>query len=607
MDVKNIDVEKFTISHLLNSEESWVYKIPRYQREYKWKVREWEALYDDLNDNAPGHFLGSIIYITRSNTISEHTYEVVDGQQRLTTISLFFAALYAELEPYLGQLDDDQKHDVNILKRRLVSKDSKKAVRLVPQRQKQNQADYMGLLSELGIAQSEKSPKNAGNRRIYKAYNYFRKRIHELCKTASDPVAQIFEINEKLTKALIVAISVPSQSDAYKLFESLNNRGTPLTSIDLIKNMLLACVDDENGDVDECFNEWTNILDLIGDDDAVQERFFRQNYNAFRRQLNLPFVKDERAYPLGAIATKSTMLDIYEHLVKKSPTKFINELKQSAEAYSKILLVNTDGMSSGLRRSLLDLQRVQGAPSYILLLYLLKNQGALNITDGALIRTNDLLVKFFVRRNLTNTPPTMDLARLFMAFISTIETQSWEGERILKELKCKLIASTADDSAFEQALSGPVYEDNTDLVRFILCMLAQDGMTAESVDLWKRAPQSGQYIWTIEHIFPQGKNIPPCWVDMIANGDVEKAQEYRSEHVHKLGNLTITGYNSNLSNLSFQDKRDRVDKNGNPIGYKNGLNLNKDVCDKSEWTVDCITTRTKALANWIVRKFKLSD
>lgn len=129
-------------------------------------------------------------------------------------------------------------------------------------------------------------------------------------------------------------------------------------------------------------------------------------------------------------------------------------------------------------------------------------------------------------------------------------------------------------------------------------------LTNESTDLWHKTG-SGQYVWTIEHIFPQGRNIPPCWVDMIAEGDSSKAKEYRSEYVHMLGNLTITGYNSKLSNFPFEIKRDRKDQNGNFIGYRNRLNLNADVCNKDRWTVDDILARTDALARRIVAKFNI--
>lgn len=100
-------------------------------------------------------------------------------------------------------------------------------------------------------------------------------------------------------------------------------------------------------------------------------------------------------------------------------------------------------------------------------------------------------------------------------------------------------------------------------------------------------------------------NIPKAWVDMIADGDRNKAQEFQALYVHTFGNLTITGYNSSLSNKSFEEKRDRKDNSGKYIGYRNGLNLNADVADKTAWTVDAIKARTDSMVEKILAMFQL--
>lgn len=133
-------------------------------------------------------------------------------------------------------------------------------------------------------------------------------------------------------------------------------------------------------------------------------------------------------------------------------------------------------------------------------------------------------------------------------------------------------------------------------------------MTPENwTDLWEQNIVSNKkiYVWTIEHIFPEGVNIPDKWVEMIANGDKELAQTYREEYVHKIGNLTISGFNSTLSNKSFVDKRDITNKKGNYIGYKNGLEINKPLADKDNWTVEDIKSRTTTLVTELIEMFKL--
>jgi len=216
----------------------------------------------------------------------------------------------------------------------------------------------------------------------------------------------------------------------------------------------------------------------------------------------------------------------------------------------------------------------------------------LELTNAHLTSIVELLVRFFVRRNLTDTPPTRDLTRLFMTVIDKIS--ELRADAIPQSIEQQLVAVSATDEAFKRKLEGPIYEENSGVTRFILCALAEQAMTKESwVDLWRF--ENKQFVWTIEHIFPQGENIPQSWITMIADGDEIKAKEIQQTHVHKLGNLTISGFNSALGNKSFEDKRDRVDRQGRAVGYKNGLKLNEDLAAAAGWSVGQIDSRTDKL------------
>jgi possible type I restriction-modification system protein len=130
-------------------------------------------------------------------------------------------------------------------------------------------------------------------------------------------------------------------------------------------------------------------------------------------------------------------------------------------------------------------------------------------------------------------------------------------------------------------------------------------MTQETwTDLWRRTDKK-VFMWTIEHIFPEGQNIPESWVNMIADGDKELAKQYLEEYTHKIGNLTITGYNSTLGNKSFEEKCDRKSKDGQRfIGYKNGLDINREIATMDKWTVDDIKTRTATLVDELMKVYK---
>ena len=106
-------------------------------------------------------------------------------------------------------------------------------------------------------------------------------------------------------------------------------------------------------------------------------------------------------------------------------------------------------------------------------------------------------------------------------------------------------------------------------------------------------------------MFPEGENVPEDWVEMIANGDRERAQDYREKYVHKLGNLTVTCYNSKLSNMSFERKRDRKDENGKYVGYRNGLEINKEIAEKDSWTINDIKERTEKLTKELLEMHRL--
>ncbi|KAF1704222.1 DUF262 domain-containing protein [Pseudoxanthomonas kaohsiungensis] len=598
------DVKNFPISQLFDIEARVVYAIPRYQREYTWGSKAWESLFDDLLDNDPGYFLGSIICINHTtDTLAIQRLEVVDGQQRLTTLSLLFAALYQALRVQDKDLDDDQRVELINLKRKLVLKKGDDELRVIPQIQNRNLDDYRAVLAEAGVIGHVDTPSYAGNRKIFKAYRYFQSRIRAMLDGHEDRIAPIMTFLEKVSQASLVKIEVASHADAYTLFESLNNRGVPLTAIDLIKNKLLARLEiDEPGKVDRYFDIWKKLLEDLGDDYAVQERFFRHYYNAFKDRLNAPFRKEEdkRKDPLGPEAKRSNLIQIYEKLINENAEQHLKDIREAGRLYALMLGRNEDPTWAALDKPLQDLDRIQGAPSHLLMLYLLMQRQTLGLDSTQLSAVVRLLVCFFVRRNLTDTPPTRDLTRLFMSIVDRLSDKA--GDEVVITIRDTLLAVSASDDVFRGKLEGAIYEENAGVARFVLCALAEQGMTRETwVDLWRF--ENKQFVWTIEHIFPQGENIPEAWVDMIAGGDMTKAKGLQQVHVHRLGNLTISGFNSTLGNKSFAEKRDRTDRQGRPVGYRNGLRLNEELAKSDAWSVEQIEKRTAELVDRAVRLF----
>lgn len=601
-------VNNYPVSQLFDIEAGVVYAIPRYQREYTWSKSQWETLFDDVQENDPGYFLGSMICINQTtDTLAVQRLEVVDGQQRLTTLSLLFAALYQSLKLHEKDLDDDQRVELINLKRKLVLKKGDDQLRVIPQIQNNNQGDYRAVLSEVGVISPFDMPSYAGNRKIFRAFRYFQARIEIMVGDESDPLASIMEFLDKVSHACLVKIEVASHADAYTLFESLNNRGMPLTAIDLIKNKLLARLETtEPGKVDHYFDVWNRLLGYLGDDYSIQERFFRHYYNAFKDPLNVPFRKDEdkKKDPLGPMATRANLIQIYEKLINQDAKHHLQEIRAAGQLYALMLARNTDDAWAPLEKPLKDLDRIQGSPSYMLMLYLLVRREALSIDIAQLGKIAQLLVCFFVRRNLTDTPSTRDLTRLFMATIDKVANLM--GDAVVNAVRNELIAVSASDENFRTKLESAIYEENAGVTRFVLCALAEQSMTKETwVDLWKY--EGKLFVWTIEHIFPQGDNIPASWVTMIADGDMKEAKAIQETHVHKLGNLTISGFNSALGNKSFNDKRDRTDSKGREVGYKNGLKLNAELATAETWSVKQINARTNTLVGQVMSLFAATE
>lgn len=588
-------VYNYPVSTLLDIESGVIYAIPRYQREYTWSRAQWDALFDDLLDNEANYFLGSIICINQSqDALAVQSLELVDGQQRMTTLSLLLAAIYQSYnaQPNLAMA---QQIELYNLKHKLVLKKKPDQPRLIPQVQNHNQQDYFAVLGQVGVLSDVETVANAGNRRVFKAFRHFLSRIELYLDNAANPIASLQALLEKVNTATLVKIEVAGHSDAYTLFESLNNRGVPLTAIDLIKNKLLAVLESKDpGSIDKHYNRWKKVIDALGDDYAVQERFFRQYYNAFK-----PDLKDIVSVP---VATKSNLMHVYEKLIAHDAESFLQAMIRLSAHYAQIVGYRVVPDQPKLSSLLLSLDRIQGAAAYLLLMVLFERREELELSHEQLEQVVKFLIAFFVRRNTTDLPPTRDLTRIFMDV--TEKALALRGQAVVSHIQQRLTADSASDEQFEKSLKGPIYEDNKAVCRFVLCALEEARMTRETqVDLW--ALKGKQYVWTIEHIFPQGDNIPDSWVKMIADGDAALAEQYRQTYAHCLGNLTISGYNSALGNKSFAEKQSRLDSQGRRVGYNNGLHLNQTLANETSWTVDKLKARTDLLVQEVLQKYPL--
>lgn len=148
--------DPYSVSQIFSNDKNIYYTIPKYQREYTWGGREWELLFNDVVTNDNGYFLGSIICVDISaSSLGDTTLEVIDGQQRLTSLSILLATLCKRIDDHKDELDDYRKNDLFNLKKELVlRKGGQFSARVTPQIQNYNQADYFSLLCDLNLLQN---------------------------------------------------------------------------------------------------------------------------------------------------------------------------------------------------------------------------------------------------------------------------------------------------------------------------------------------------------------------------------------------------------------------------------------------------------------------
>jgi uncharacterized protein with ParB-like and HNH nuclease domain len=588
------------LSELFSSDNKISYHIPKYQREYVWGKWNWEALFDDIEESEGSHFLGSIICInTEKDTLKPSDLELVDGQQRMTTISLFYLAIYKFLSDNIPDKSDMEAiYELMRLRDRIILKEAKD-IRLSPSYSNQNYDDYKWLFSDvIKEIKVNKKPKFLGLRQISRAFNYFINRLNELDEDNNPKYSyeSVQVLLNKLNTATIVKIDVISHADAFTLFETLNNRGVPLSAIDLIKNKLLGHLEkvDPDSSLDTNFDRWNGIITNLTDEYKIQERFLRQFYNAYKHPENIEVVRAPKAL-------RSNLIRIFETLIEKDVYNTFDLLEEASLIYSRNIQYDIEGHSDELIRNLRNLENVNGADGYMLLLFVEKR---FNISEPEKIKLIQLLCNYFIRRNVTDFPPTRDLTNAFMEIIrqaNMLETYSFDA---IRDIILNYGKPSSDD-LFEEKLNGDLYEENVGATRYILSSieLSRSETKERYVNFYAR--NKNLFVWTVEHIFPQGENIPEHWVTMVADGDKKLASQIRKDCVHKLGNLTLTGYNSQLSNMSLDKKQNRKNKEGKYIGFKNGLTLNEAIKDTTSWNKDGIERRTDDLAKEALELFKL--
>ncbi|KFI57845.1 GmrSD restriction endonuclease domain-containing protein [Bifidobacterium choerinum] len=651
----NIDSTSLALSKILTMESREYYHIPPYQRPYSWKKEQIDQLFQDIYEEASGYYIGNVLVTEHKSKddASEIVYEVIDGQQRLTTLSLLLLALWeicierrddAELPVEDQHIASDLLNDI---KRRIIVNRKVSDPRL--QLLSDDATIYKELIRAIDSSTSAKKeePHVKKNRVFVKRYNHILDTLKD-AETFPD-MQSLSDFYDKLINVMILRITAESIGDAFSIFSSLNSKGLPLTLVDLLKSEFLSMDSNQSDAAQESTlgNDWEKLAKIFtnadGDvDTKAFTQFFLNNYDAFESSAR------------GSI-TKSKALYRYQDVLKRKQTAsrlggydYMQEMINRACAYTVIIqLSSKSGESSGnallddqeIRQLLQGLKQLESTQAYPLLLFLFVKADELQLDKDQLAEILRAFVTFYVRRNIVEYPKSSNIRSRLIGVIRTIDgtDDALRGEDIVHTLVLALKKMSADDETFgKEILKRPIYDQNAKTTRFVLIDLelglqqrnhASFSTKARPLDLDDRL-DNGKPRWTIEHILPEGKNLPEYWKKQISPNNPSAAGELQTEYMHRFGNLTLTPYNENLQQKPFAvpehpvsdndahydlSKRDYKD-NGEFVGIRLPLQINasipeegESIEDKESWTIDDIKRRSEWFRDEMLKRYQFPD
>lgn len=521
--------------------------IPLFQRPYSWKIDNWQALWDDVMiqydlDNTSTHFMGAIVSIpAKSVPVGVSKFLIIDGQQRLTTVSLLLCALR-------DSVDDNSAARIQEVYLTNKFREPENTLKFVP-----TQVDrdaYTAIALKKSIVEDETL--------LVKAYKFFIDKLTNGIDLNGDPVnaAKVLVTLEHTLQ--IIMINLGETDDPYLIFESLNFKGEPLTQADLVRNYLLM--------------QFRHSISNGGE----QERVFNQYWRPMERQLGPQLTNFLRYYAmrtgdniyLGGVyaATKARLrkMDTSE-LVEQE----LGVMQRFSSHYAKILQPSSDHRP-GIRFRLSNLKSLEVATSYPLLLRLLDANAGGTLTDGDLEKCLGLIESFVVRRAVCGVP-TNNLNKLFLQWsrsFPNLDHAEWLLEAMSSGGGGRRFPS---DTEFSEAYKKqPQYGRGS--TRFILIRLEQSFGHKEPVELSS---------CTIEHILPQ--TLTSEWISHLG----VNSKETHDSLLHTMGNLTLTGYNAELGNISFEKKREQL--------QTTHIELNRWIVNQEKWTSEEILARADVL------------
>ena len=534
-----------------------ILKIPVYQRNYDWTETNVRRLLDDIKtvvQDHKSHFIGAIVYMESQNSdLGMPEYLIIDGQQRLTTITLLLQAL----KDLCGK-DDQQAADM--IESFLTNKYSPDEYKIKLKPIKSDNVQYEALLNN-------KLDKIDQDGHVYKNYMVAKKTFKSWIESGIKPI----EILTALRQLQVVGISLKKgEDDPQIIFESINSTGVALTNSDLIRNFLLM----SDHDQDRLFEEyWLPIEDMLrrNNDNYQLDLFFRQ-YVIMKSHGT---VAERKVY--------STFVKLFKENGYTHESA-LQEIKKYVEIYSAFLHPEETNYSDEIKGYLADLNQLSQTTCYPFLMHVFADFENRVIDETTLSKVLKLITVYLIRRSICNIP-TNSLNGLFAYLYSRVFRMPANKSKYYEAINKYLFAqnnknAVPDDEALKFSLVHGNSYQNQPLCRLLMLDI-ENGDTKEKLSTNNLS---------IEHIMPQ--TLSRSWRKYISDKEYE-------EYVHTLGNLSITGYNSEMSNKSFEEKK-KILKQNSRVQI-----LNEDIVDKDKWTIQDIINRSNRLADILIKKYHL--
>lgn len=541
------------------------YCIPVFQRDYAWTEEQCTKLFEDIvmayKKDRP-HFCGSFVYAPLGSKKHIDSYIIIDGQQRFTTLYILIKAL-------ADSADDDRDKDA--LQRYLYNEDKfdrygldeKSKLKLKPVK---TDNDQLLLLMSGKIEQMDKSRRGI----IYHNYMLFMQLIKSFLEESS--ANSVLMINDGIEKLICADIRLDTDDNAQEIFERINSTGIKLGLADLIRNYILMTDTDQERLYEEY---WLTVQNLLPD--KLLDNFFIDYLN----MKSDGFVKESEAY--------KSFKQVYVE-GKYDNERMLQEILHYAKQYYVFCYGSSD-FGAEVNKALAGLRKLKQTTVYLFLFRVFDGYENGIINKNELARVLKMLLSYSIRR-LVCEIGSNTLRGLYKTLYGRVFEQKENKNTYYDSLVSFFLQQTSkntipSDNEFVTALQEKNLYSKNALCKYLLCAIENQGKeTLDTENL------------SIEHIMPQNKNLSMSWQKMLG----ENWQSVHEKYLHTLGNLTLTGYNSELGDKPFEKKKEKLEETITHIAV-----LYSDVKDKSEWNSVNMEKRAKRLAEIILKLFPIEQ